>query len=146
MSLYEQGSFHTGGLSITETTLIVNKDNTTTDQLRRWAILIDTGAMISPEHFNHMQTKPLRQQDPQTLTAVNGENIHIYGIKEVTLVHDNLAIPATFILCDVKCAILGLDTITKNKLHLKFEGYKGHLARGPAGLHRTSLLLEVNDL
>eukprot|EP00971_Amphidinium_carterae_P241580 4797012-Amphidinium_carterae.1 len=85
MSLYEQGSCHTGVNSITGTTLIVNKDNTTTDQMKRWAILIDTGAMTSvasPDHFNHIQTKPLRQQDPQTLTAVNGENIHIYGIKE----------------------------------------------------------------
>eukprot|EP00971_Amphidinium_carterae_P240270 4770187-Amphidinium_carterae.1 len=26
--------------------------------------------------------------------------------------------------------MLGLDTITKNKLHLRVEGYKGHLARG----------------
>eukprot|EP00971_Amphidinium_carterae_P019373 381502-Amphidinium_carterae.1 len=42
MSLYEQGSFQTGVLSITGSTLIVNKDNTTTNQLRRWAVLIDT--------------------------------------------------------------------------------------------------------
>eukprot|EP00971_Amphidinium_carterae_P179007 3550688-Amphidinium_carterae.1 len=45
-----------------------------------------------------------------------------------------MAIPATFIICDVNCAILGLliETITKNKLHLKVEGYRGHLARGQA--------------
>eukprot|EP00971_Amphidinium_carterae_P289601 5750190-Amphidinium_carterae.1 len=135
INLYEQQSYHTGIHSVTGSTLIVNKDNTTTYQLRRWAILIDTGAMTSvasQEHFNHIPTKPLRQQDPQTPTAVNGENVHIYGIKEVTLVHDYLAIPATFIICDVNCAILGLDTITKNKLHLKVEGYRGHLARGQA--------------
>eukprot|EP00971_Amphidinium_carterae_P210694 4180706-Amphidinium_carterae.1 len=122
MSLYESGSFRTGVNRITGSTLIVNKDNTTTDHLRRWAVLIDTGAMTSvasPEHFNHIPTKPLRQQAPQTLTPVNREDIHIYGIKEVTLLHDNLAIPATFIICDVNCAILGLDTITKNKLHLR---------------------------
>eukprot|EP00971_Amphidinium_carterae_P116828 2313869-Amphidinium_carterae.2 len=67
MSLYESGSFYTGIHSITGATLIVNKDNTTTDQLRRWAILIDTGAMTtvgSQEHFNHIPTKPLLQQDP----------------------------------------------------------------------------------
>eukprot|EP00971_Amphidinium_carterae_P277356 5504661-Amphidinium_carterae.1 len=74
--------------------------------------------------------KTTTSQDPQTLTAMNGENIKIYGIKEVTLVHDHLAIPTTFIICDVNCAILGLDTITKYKLHLRVEGYKGHLARG----------------
>eukprot|EP00971_Amphidinium_carterae_P123465 2445201-Amphidinium_carterae.1 len=122
MSLYESGSFHTGVNSITGSTLIVSKGNTTTDHLRRWALLMDTVAMTSvasPEHFKHIPTKPLRQQDPQTLTAVNGEDIHIYGIKEVALVHDNLAIPAAFIICDVNCAILGLDTMTKNKLHLR---------------------------
>eukprot|EP00971_Amphidinium_carterae_P291284 5783322-Amphidinium_carterae.1 len=35
-------------------------------------------------------------------------------------------------MCDVNCAILGLDTITKNKLHLRVEGYKGHRAREQA--------------
>eukprot|EP00971_Amphidinium_carterae_P350922 6491808-Amphidinium_carterae.3 len=121
MSLYDQQPY--GIRSITGSTLIVDKDNATTDQLRRWAILIesdiDTGAMTSvasQEHFTHIPTKPLRQQDPQTLTAVKGENINIYGIKEVTPVHDHLAIPTTFIICDVNCAILGLDTITKNKV------------------------------
>eukprot|EP00971_Amphidinium_carterae_P204008 4048321-Amphidinium_carterae.3 len=102
ISLYDQQPY--GIRSITGSTLIVDKDNTTTNQLRRWAILIDTSAMTSvasQEHFTHIPTKPLRQQDPQTLTAMNGENINIYGIKEVTLVHDHLAIPTTFIICDV---------------------------------------------
>eukprot|EP00971_Amphidinium_carterae_P321325 6386459-Amphidinium_carterae.1 len=40
-----------------------------------------------------------------------------------------MAIPATFIICDVNCAILGLDTITKNRLQNNIEGYRGHLAR-----------------
>eukprot|EP00971_Amphidinium_carterae_P153498 3043164-Amphidinium_carterae.1 len=76
-------------------------------------------SVASLEHFAHIPTKPVRQQDPQTLTAMNGENINTHGIKEVTLVHDHLAIPTTFIICDVNCEILGLDTITKNKLHLR---------------------------
>eukprot|EP00971_Amphidinium_carterae_P142243 2817690-Amphidinium_carterae.1 len=111
INLYDQ-PYHTGIHSITGSTLIVDKNNTTTYQLRRWAILIDTGAMTSvasQKHFIHIPTKPLRQQNLQTLTAVNGENINIYGIKEVTLVHEHLAIPTTFIICDVNCAILGLD-------------------------------------
>eukprot|EP00971_Amphidinium_carterae_P348618 6490595-Amphidinium_carterae.2 len=108
---------------------------TTTDQLRRWAELIDTGAITSVasrEHFTHRPLKPLRKQDPQTLTAVNGEETNIYGIKQVTLVQYNLAIPATFIISDVNCAMLGLDTIAKNKLQLRAEGYRGHLARDHA--------------
>eukprot|EP00971_Amphidinium_carterae_P033999 669195-Amphidinium_carterae.1 len=102
ISIYDQQPYRIH--NITGSTLIVDKDNTTTDQLRRWAILIDTGAVTSvtsQEHCTHIPTKPLRRQDPQTLTAVNGENINIYGIKEVTLAHDHLAIPTTFIICDV---------------------------------------------
>eukprot|EP00971_Amphidinium_carterae_P062920 1245023-Amphidinium_carterae.2 len=52
--------------------------------------------------------------------------------KQITLVQDNLAIPTTFIISDVNCAILGLDTITTNKLQLRVEGYGGHLARDHA--------------
>eukprot|EP00971_Amphidinium_carterae_P209736 4160473-Amphidinium_carterae.1 len=74
MSFYEQGSFHTAVNSI-NAALTINKDNTTTDQLKRWAavlVLIDTGAITSVtsrEHFTHIPLKPLRKQDPQTLTA-----------------------------------------------------------------------------
>eukprot|EP00971_Amphidinium_carterae_P296918 5898565-Amphidinium_carterae.3 len=62
------------------------------------------------------------------LTAVNGETINIYGIKQVTLVYKNFAIPTTFIISDVNCAILGLDAITRNGLQLTVNGYDGHLA------------------
>eukprot|EP00971_Amphidinium_carterae_P220015 4367524-Amphidinium_carterae.1 len=58
-------------------------------------------SVASRDHFSHIPIKPLRHGDPQALTAVTGENIDIYGIKEVMLVHDNMAIPATFIICDV---------------------------------------------
>eukprot|EP00971_Amphidinium_carterae_P069509 1375399-Amphidinium_carterae.2 len=40
ISIYDQQTY--GIHSITGSTLIVDRDNTTTDQLRRWAILIDT--------------------------------------------------------------------------------------------------------
>eukprot|EP00971_Amphidinium_carterae_P147497 2922849-Amphidinium_carterae.1 len=47
--------------------LVVDKDNTTTDQL-----LIDSGAITSvasKHHFNHIPIKQLRHRDPQELTA-----------------------------------------------------------------------------
>eukprot|EP00971_Amphidinium_carterae_P040996 805190-Amphidinium_carterae.1 len=52
LPLYETGSFHTAVNSINATLTI----NTTTDQLRKWAVLIDTGAITSvasKEHFTH---------------------------------------------------------------------------------------------
>eukprot|EP00971_Amphidinium_carterae_P311377 6188835-Amphidinium_carterae.1 len=84
------------------------------------------------EHFTHIPLKTVRAKDPQTLTAINGENINIYGIKEVTLVYKNLAIPTTCIISDVNRAILGLDTITtrtiysyNNHFHLKATIFDG---------------------
>eukprot|EP00971_Amphidinium_carterae_P304483 6050506-Amphidinium_carterae.4 len=73
----------------------MDRNNTTTDQLRQWAVLIDTGAMTSvasQEHFTHIPLKPLRPQDPQSQWSI---------------------------ISDVNCAILGLDTITKNNLQLR---------------------------
>eukprot|EP00971_Amphidinium_carterae_P242162 4808428-Amphidinium_carterae.2 len=89
-------------------------------------------SVASQDHSTHIPLKPLRPQDPQKLTAVNGEQINIYGIKQVTLVYQNLAIPTTFLLSNINCAILGLDTITQNGLQLRVNGYRGHLAQDHA--------------
>eukprot|EP00971_Amphidinium_carterae_P017864 352049-Amphidinium_carterae.1 len=59
ISLYEQ---QYAIRSVTGSTLVVDKDNTTADQLGRWAILIDTGAITSVasrEHFSHIPIKQL---------------------------------------------------------------------------------------
>eukprot|EP00971_Amphidinium_carterae_P228003 4522488-Amphidinium_carterae.2 len=93
-------------------------------------------SVASQEHFPHIPLKPLRSQDPHTLTAENGEQINIYGIKEVILVYQNIAIPTTFIISDVNCAILGLDTITNNNLSLRVQDYQGHLSRDYAVVRR----------
>eukprot|EP00971_Amphidinium_carterae_P249371 4949954-Amphidinium_carterae.2 len=54
------------------------------------------------------------------------------SIKRTLHTHTNQTTKTTFIISDVNCAILGLDTITKNKLHLRVKGYRGHLARDHA--------------
>eukprot|EP00971_Amphidinium_carterae_P194408 3857791-Amphidinium_carterae.3 len=88
--------------------------------------------VASKEHFTNIPLKSPRAEDPHTLTAVNGEQINIYGIKQVTLVHQNLANPMTVIISDVNCAILGLDAITKNDLRLSVNGYQGYLGHDDA--------------
>eukprot|EP00971_Amphidinium_carterae_P252195 5007067-Amphidinium_carterae.1 len=99
MQLYKKNSFQTTINSISHmirATLTIDKNNTSKDQLRQWAILIDTGAMTSvasQDHFTHISLKPLRPQDPHTLTVINGKQLNIYGIDEVTLVYQNLAMP-----------------------------------------------------
>eukprot|EP00971_Amphidinium_carterae_P093298 1846081-Amphidinium_carterae.1 len=103
--------------------------------MKQWAILIDTGAMTgaaSQEHFPHIPLKQLRQEDPHTLTAFNGEKINIYGLKQATLVYGNLVIPTTFIIFDVNCAILGLNTITRTGLQLSVNGYQGYMGHDNA--------------
>eukprot|EP00971_Amphidinium_carterae_P184073 3654484-Amphidinium_carterae.1 len=86
-------------------------------------------SVASKDHFSNIQLKSKLKihTHTHTLTAVNGEQINIYGSKQVTLVYKNLAIPTTFILADVNCAILGLDTIARNGLRLSVNGSQGHL-------------------
>eukprot|EP00971_Amphidinium_carterae_P345958 6487169-Amphidinium_carterae.1 len=126
MSQYETGSFNTAINSIYASTLTISKDYAKTNQVRQWAILIDTGAITSVasrEHFPHIPIRALRPQNAHNLTAINGEQINIYGIKQ------NIAIPTTFIISDVNCAILGLATITNNNLLLRVQGQRGHLSK-----------------
>eukprot|EP00971_Amphidinium_carterae_P242314 4811235-Amphidinium_carterae.2 len=128
---------------MTGSTLIVNKDNTTTDQLRRWAILIDTGAMTSVAAQEHFQS-----HTNQTTTSTRPTNTHSSERRRKhTHLRHQRSNTSTRQSCNTRlgyyqlrslsatstCAIFGLDTITKKKLHLKVEGYRGHLARGQAG-------------
>eukprot|EP00971_Amphidinium_carterae_P119564 2368763-Amphidinium_carterae.1 len=43
------------------------------------------------------------------------------------MVYNNLAIPTTFIISDINCAILGLDAIMRNGRRLTVDEYKGYL-------------------
>eukprot|EP00971_Amphidinium_carterae_P126727 2510690-Amphidinium_carterae.1 len=109
-------------------------------KVQHWAILIHTGAMTSVasnEHFPQIPLKQLRAEDPQKLTAVNGEQVTIYRIKQFTIVYNNLAVPLAFIISDINCAIMGLDAIMKNGLCLTVDGYRGYL-----GSDRTEVKLD----
>eukprot|EP00971_Amphidinium_carterae_P258458 5129794-Amphidinium_carterae.1 len=77
ITLYDQQQYvraFTGGAI-----LVVDKDNTTTDQLQRWAILIDTGAITSvasKHHFSHIPIIQLRHRDPQLRTYSSHRREH----------------------------------------------------------------------
>eukprot|EP00971_Amphidinium_carterae_P002690 53409-Amphidinium_carterae.1 len=76
---------------------------------------------VAPKHhFEHIMLNKIRPEDPQTLTSVNGESLQIYGTIHVTMIHNKLAIPTTFIIAR-QYSKLGLDTISNNNLKL---GYK----------------------
>eukprot|EP00971_Amphidinium_carterae_P313213 6224906-Amphidinium_carterae.1 len=84
---------------------------------------------IAPQrYFDHKPLGRLRQCDPQTLPSVSGEGLQIYGIRQVTMIHNSLAILTTFTIADVNCALLGLDTIKKNGSELKIESYSGFIS------------------
>eukprot|EP00971_Amphidinium_carterae_P151959 3011631-Amphidinium_carterae.2 len=101
------------------------KEFTDQRQVQQWAILTHTGAMTSvasPNQFPHVPLEQLRAEDPKTLTTVNGEQITMHAVKQLTMAYNNLAVPMTFTISDVNCAILGLDTIMRNGLCLKIDG------------------------
>eukprot|EP00971_Amphidinium_carterae_P168369 3336098-Amphidinium_carterae.1 len=83
--------------------------------------------VASQKYVPNIPLKQLRAEDPHTQTAVDGEQINVHGIKQVTLVYNKLAAPATFIIFDVNCAVMGLDTIMKNGLGLTVDEYRGCL-------------------
>eukprot|EP00971_Amphidinium_carterae_P351577 6492171-Amphidinium_carterae.3 len=133
MQLYKTGSSQTAINSI-NANLTIDRNYTSQDQLRQWAVLIDRSHdkrhFTKPLHSHTIETTQTTRPAmvPHLLTAVNGEQIIIYGIKQVTLVYQNLAIPTTFIISAGNCAILGLDAITKNGLQLRVDRYRGHLS------------------
>eukprot|EP00971_Amphidinium_carterae_P288161 5720869-Amphidinium_carterae.1 len=109
--------YETGSPQQTNATLTIDHMFTDYRQVQQWVILSDTGAMtnVAPsDYFPHIPLKQLRAENPQTLTAVNGGQVTIHGIKQRTMAYNNLVIPTTFIIADANCAILGLDAIKRN--------------------------------
>eukprot|EP00971_Amphidinium_carterae_P090653 1794391-Amphidinium_carterae.1 len=79
-------------------TLAIDHKFTDQQQVQQWAIPIDTGAMpsvASPDHFPHTPLKHLRAQNPKTLTAVKLDQLNMHGIKQLTMVFNNLATAGT---------------------------------------------------
>eukprot|EP00971_Amphidinium_carterae_P300754 5975696-Amphidinium_carterae.1 len=111
-------------------TLILDNHYASSNTVRQWGVFIDRhksndiiSTTTSPQPHTTEETKTRR------LTSVNGQSLQIYGIRHVTMIHNNnLAIPTTFVIADVSTAILGLHAITKNDLKLEIEGYSGYLS------------------
>eukprot|EP00971_Amphidinium_carterae_P096374 1907022-Amphidinium_carterae.1 len=70
----------------------------------------------------HTPLKQLRAEDPKMPTVVNGGQIIIHGIKQLTMLYNKIAVPFRRQLCN-----LGSDTIMRNGLRLTIDGYRGYL-------------------
>eukprot|EP00971_Amphidinium_carterae_P308755 6135235-Amphidinium_carterae.10 len=107
MQLDETGSCRQTALKSINATLTIDRKYTDQTQVQHWAILIYTGAMTSvasKEHFTNMLLGKVYELKIHTSSQLPTE-------KRSTSTESNKAIPTTFIISDVNCAILGIDTI-----------------------------------
>eukprot|EP00971_Amphidinium_carterae_P007223 143100-Amphidinium_carterae.1 len=68
---------HVNSINGIYATLVLDDHYKHTDAIRQWAVLMDTGAIISVaprHHFNHIPLQQLPAEDPQNPTSINGES------------------------------------------------------------------------
>ena len=93
-----------------------------------WAILVDTGAAISVAPRSFAPEVPLRALErPVELRTATGEAIPIFGKKTMHLLTPNLCFEISFVIANVTTPILGVDTLLRENLSLRFEGCQRQL-------------------
>ena len=94
-----------------------------------WAtILVDTGAAISVAPRSFAPEIPLRALErPVELRTAIGNGITTYGKKTMQLLTHNLCFEVSFVIADVTTPILGVDTLLREHLSLRFEGNQQQL-------------------
>ena len=87
-----------------------------------WAILVDTGAAISVAPRSFAPETPLRAlEQPVALRTATGNRITTFGKKTMQLLTQNLCFEVSFVIADVTTPILGVDTLLREHLSLRFE-------------------------
>ena len=104
-----------------------------------WGILVDTGAATSVAAKSFASDIELSSA-PATLqlTTATGKAVRTYGLKTVHLQSQGLSLEVTFVKADVVTPLLGLDSMTKDRLSLRVEHNLQHFLVNPAG-DRTQL-------
>ena len=93
-----------------------------------WAILVDTGAGISVAPRSFAPEIPLRALErPMELRTATGDMIPIFGKKTMHLLTSNLCFEVSFVIANVTTPILGVDTLLRENLSLRFEGSQQQL-------------------
>ena len=111
-----------------------------------WAtILVDTGAAISvaPRSFApEIQLRPLER--PVELRTATGALIPIFGKKTMQLLASPLCFEVSFVIAEVTTPILGVDTLLRENLSLRFEGCQRQLVHASGAftqlIHEGKLL------
>eukprot|EP00971_Amphidinium_carterae_P298719 5934832-Amphidinium_carterae.1 len=110
-------------------TLVLDDHYKSTDAVRQRAVLINTGAIYYISCTTSLQPHSSTAATSRRSTEPNFSQLQRYEIRHVTM-HNNVAIPTTFIIADVSTSIMGLDTITKNNMMLELQCYSGYLSNG----------------
>ena len=94
-----------------------------------WAtILVDTGAAISVAPRSFAPGIPLQALErPVELRTATGVRIPIFGKKTMQLLASPLCLEVSFVIAEVTTPILGVDTLLRENLSLRFEGCQQQL-------------------
>ena len=94
-----------------------------------WAtILVDTGAAISVAPRSFAPGIPLQASErPVELRTATGVRIPIFGKKTMQLLASPLCLEVSFVIAEVTTPILGVDTLLRENLSLRFEGCQQQL-------------------
>ena len=93
-----------------------------------WAILIDAGAEICVAPSSFAPNIPLTALERAVeLRTATGEAIPIFGQKNMHLVTQNLCFEVSFVIANVTTPILGVDTLLRENLSLRFQGTQQQL-------------------
>ena len=94
----------------------------------RATILVDTGAAISVAPRSFAPGIPLQALErPVELRTATGVRIPIFGKKTMQLLASPLCLEVSFVIAEVTTPILGVDTLLRENLSLRFEGCQQQL-------------------
>ena len=105
-----------------------------------WAtILVDTGAAISVAPRSFAPGIPLQALErPVELRTATGVRIPIFGKKTMQLLASPLCLEVSFVIAEVTTPILGVDTLLRENLSLRFEGCQQQL------VHASGVFTQLN--
>ena len=92
---------------------------------QHWALLCITGAVSSVAPITFCPEVPLQHLDARVqLSTANGENIKMFGYKDVDIFIGGISMYVRFYICDVSTPILGVNDLVSNNVELNLRNFK----------------------
>ena len=95
-----------------------------------WALLCDTGAVSSVAPITFCPEVQLQPLDARVqLSTANGDNIKMFGYKDVDILIGGINMYVRFYICDVSAPILGVNDLVSNNVELNLRNFQDSYLR-----------------